>query len=40
MIAPFDRDQRLAKLGKRLGTVYGATEKEALTNAQKEFAKT
>ena len=31
---------RLAKVGKRLGTVYGDTEKEALANAQKEFAKT
>jgi hypothetical protein len=28
------------KVGKRLGTVYGETEKEALANAQKEFAKT
>jgi hypothetical protein len=25
-------------IGKRLGTVYGETEKEALANAQKEFA--
>ena len=31
---------RLARIGKRLGTVYGETEKEALANAQKEFAKT
>ena len=31
---------KLAKVGKRLGTVYGETEKEALANAQKEFAKT
>jgi hypothetical protein len=31
---------KLAKIGKRLGTVYGETEKEALANAQKEFAKT
>ena len=31
---------RLAKVGKRLGTVYGDTEKEALQNAYKEFAKT
>ena len=31
---------RLARVGKRLGTVYGETEKEALANAQKEFAKT
>jgi len=30
----------LAKVGKRLGTVYGETEQEALANAQKEFAKT
>jgi len=30
----------LARIGKRLGTVYGETEKEALANAQKEFAKT
>jgi hypothetical protein len=30
----------LAYKGKRLGTVYGETEKEALENAQKEFAKT
>jgi hypothetical protein len=28
------------QVGKRLGVVYGDTEKEALTNAQKEFAKT
>jgi hypothetical protein len=27
-------------VGKRLGTVYGETEKEALANAQKEFART
>jgi hypothetical protein len=31
---------KFAKIGKRLGTVYGETEKEALANAQKEFAKT
>jgi hypothetical protein len=31
---------KIAKTGKRLGTVYGETEKEALANAQKEFAKT
>jgi hypothetical protein len=31
---------RLARVGKRLGTVYGETEKEALANAQKEFART
>jgi hypothetical protein len=31
---------RIAKIGKRLGTVCGETEKEALANAQKEFAKT
>jgi len=31
---------KLAKVGKRLGTVYGETEKKALANAQKEFAKT
>ena len=31
---------RLAKVGKRLGVVHGETEKEALANAQKEFAKT
>jgi hypothetical protein len=31
---------KIAKIGKRLGTVYGETEKEALANAQKEFAKT
>jgi hypothetical protein len=31
---------KLAKVGKRLGTVYGETEKEALANVQKEFAKT
>jgi hypothetical protein len=31
---------KIAKVGKRLGTVHGATEKEALANAQKEFAKT
>jgi hypothetical protein len=31
---------RLARVGKRLGTVYGETEQEALANAQKEFAKT
>jgi hypothetical protein len=31
---------RLAKVGKRLGVVYGKTENEALANAQKEFAKT
>jgi hypothetical protein len=31
---------KMAKIGKRLGTVYGETEKEALANAQKEFAKT
>jgi hypothetical protein len=29
-----------AKTGTILGTVYGETEKEALANAQKEFAKT
>jgi hypothetical protein len=28
---------RLAKVGKRLGTVYGATEKEALAEAYKQF---
>jgi hypothetical protein len=26
---------KIAKIGKRLGTVYGETEKEALANAQK-----
>jgi hypothetical protein len=31
---------KIAKVGKRLGTVYGETEKEAFANAQKEFAKT
>ena len=32
---------KLAKVGKRLGTVYGKNGKEALAaNAQKEFAKT
>jgi hypothetical protein len=31
---------KIAKVGKRLGTVYGETEKEALANAQKEFART
>jgi hypothetical protein len=31
---------RLAKVGRRLGTGYGETEKEALANAQKKFAKT
>jgi hypothetical protein len=31
---------RLARVGKRLGTVYGETEKEALANAQKELVKT
>jgi hypothetical protein len=31
---------KFAKIGKRLGTVYGETEKEALANAKKEFAKT
>jgi hypothetical protein len=31
---------KIAKIGKRLGTVYGETEKEALANAQKGFAKT
>jgi hypothetical protein len=31
---------KIAKIGKRLGTVYGETEKEALANAQKELAKT
>ena len=31
---------KIAKIGKRLDTVYGETEKEALANAQKEFAKT
>jgi hypothetical protein len=31
---------KIAKIGKRLGTEYGETEKEALANAQKEFAKT
>jgi hypothetical protein len=31
---------KLAKIGKLLGTVYGKDEKEALANAQKEFAKT
>jgi hypothetical protein len=31
---------KIAKIGKRLGTVYGETEKEALANAQKEFART
>jgi hypothetical protein len=30
----------LAKVGTRLGTVCGETEKEALAKAQKEFAKT
>lgn len=28
---------KLAKVGKRLGTVYGETEKEALQEAYKEF---
>ena len=28
---------KIAKIGKRLGTVYGETEKEALANAQKEL---
>ena len=31
---------KIAKIGKRLGVVYGETEKEALANAQKEFART
>jgi hypothetical protein len=31
---------QVAKIAKRLGTVYGETEKEALANAQKQFAKT
>jgi len=31
---------KIAKIGKRLGTVYGETEKGALENAQKEFGKT
>jgi hypothetical protein len=31
---------KIAKIGKRLGTVYGETEKAALANAQKEFATT
>ena len=31
---------KLAKVGKRLGTVYGEAEKEALQEAFKEFAKT
>ena len=31
---------KLAKVGKKLGTVYGETEKEALANPQKQFAKT
>jgi hypothetical protein len=31
---------KFAKIGKRLGVVYGETEKEALENAQKEFVKT
>jgi hypothetical protein len=31
---------KLAKVGKQLGTVYGETEKEALANAHKQFAKT
>jgi len=31
---------KFAKIGKRLGVVYGETEKEALANAQKEFANT
>jgi hypothetical protein len=31
---------RLARIGKRLGTVCGETEKEALASAQKKFAKT
>jgi len=30
---------KLAKVGQRPGTVCGETEKEALANAQKEFAK-
>jgi hypothetical protein len=38
--APLVNAYRLARVGKRLGTVYGETEKEALANAQKEFAKT
>jgi hypothetical protein len=29
---------KIAKIGKRLGVVYGETEREALANAQKEFA--
>ena len=28
---------KLAKVGKRLGVVYGETEKEALANAYREF---
>jgi hypothetical protein len=31
---------KIAKIGERLGTVYGETEKEALANVQKEFART
>jgi hypothetical protein len=30
---------KIGKVGKRLGSVQAATEKEALANAQKEFAK-
>jgi hypothetical protein len=29
---------KIAKIGKRRGVVYGETEKEALANAQEEFA--
>jgi hypothetical protein len=35
-----NRTRAFAKIGKRLGTVCGETEKEALADAQKEFAKT
>jgi len=31
---------RLVRVGRRLGTVYGETKKDALANAQKEFAQT
>jgi 1,2-phenylacetyl-CoA epoxidase PaaB subunit len=31
---------KFGKIGKRLGSVQAATEKEALQEAQKEFAKT
>jgi len=34
------RPTDLPGVGRRLGTVYGETKKEALANAQKEFAQT